>query len=65
MYAIDREDVYPAVLDEYIPVLLNICWHVVLFPVVLLEVLIVKHRYQSHSVALATMFFIGAGYTAW
>ncbi|XP_019856443.1 PREDICTED: androgen-dependent TFPI-regulating protein-like [Amphimedon queenslandica] len=65
LYAMDRQLIYPKVMDEYFPVAINMCWHVVLFPVVLLEVAIVQHRYPSHLVSAITLFLIGGSYTIW
>jgi hypothetical protein len=65
VYAIDREYVFPSSIDNYLPFHLNHLIHTVLLFVVPCEVLLVKHKYPSASVAIVTMLTLSAIYTTW
>ena len=63
--AADREMIHPAEIDKYIPASLNHCHHT--FPVllVLLESLIVFHRYPNNTVASFLNFLTSTLYIVW
>lgn len=65
IYAADRELIHPAELDEYIPVSLNHCQHTFPLLLVVLEGLIVFHRYPSNAVAALTNFSFSTLYIVW
>lgn len=65
IYFVDRELVYPLVLDQYIPVSLNHCWHT--FPIVFsfLEALVVFHRYPSSMWGMVVVCGFSSLYIVW
>lgn len=65
LYAVDRELVYPLVLDKHIPVSLNHCWHTAPLILVLLETLVVFHRYPSNIGAMVSNFLVSTLYIVW
>ena len=60
IYTVDRDLIFPAWIEQYIPLWLNHCIHTVILPVVLLENYLVDHRrsHQKHGLK-ATMLFVG------
>lgn len=65
VYAIDRELIYPAANDEFIPFILNHFWHTTVIICVLVELAIVFHRYPTTKTALLVIYLSGGSYLAW
>lgn len=65
IYFIDREMVYPQELDKYIPSYLNHCWHTVPAIFIVLEAIIVFHRYPSKMLSAVFVFVISTTYIVW
>ena len=65
IYAIDREVIYPAVLDNTIPFHLNHLWHTTIILCVFAELVIVFHRYPSNMVAALITLAYSCGYIVW
>jgi len=65
LYAIDRELVFPKILDEFIPPWLNHVMHTTVLPFLLVEKFLVYHDYPSRSRGLfACIGFVGL-YQLW
>ena len=50
LWAVDRELIFPKVLDQYFPAILNHCMHTTVFPLLLGQILLVKHNFPSRYV---------------
>lgn len=65
LYAIDRNLVYPEVLDKVVPSYLNHFWHSSVLLWGIFEMYLFHHRFPSTAVAAVNAFVYGAGYIAW
>ena len=65
VYAVDRELIFPSVLDPHYPALLNHGVHTMPLLIGLLEVLLERHNYPSNRAALTLLLgFLGV-YLGW
>merc|ERR1719245_2697105 len=66
IWAVDRELIFPKILDDYFPAILNHCMHTTVIPLQLGQLCLVKHNFPSRSrgftitgiLCLAYMFWI-------
>ena len=65
IYAIDRELIYPAYLDNTIPFVLNHCWHTLIVVCVLIELVVVFHQLPSNWTAALVTFGYSFAYMIW
>ncbi|KAM9809831.1 androgen-dependent TFPI-regulating protein [Syngnathus typhle] len=65
LFAYDRELVYPATMDAFIPPWINHAMHTFVFPLLLGEFLVQPHAYPRTKNALATLGLVGVGYLFW
>ena len=65
LYGIDREGIYPAFLDEYLPQDINHYWHTTVALCVLIEAILVFHRYPSTFTSNALVFAYSTAYVVW
>ncbi|CAI8031983.1 Trafficking protein particle complex subunit 9, partial [Geodia barretti] len=65
IYAIDREMIYPFRLEEYNPAILNHFWHTTIVVAVLVELLLVFHRFPTTRNAVAMIFSYSTAYIVW
>ncbi len=65
IYAIDRELIYPLALDKTIPFELNHLWHTTIVVCVLIELVVVFHRFPSNWTAIIITFIYSFGYMIW
>ncbi|XP_065898257.1 androgen-dependent TFPI-regulating protein-like [Dysidea avara] len=63
VYAVDREGIYPLILDSLLPSLLNHVWHSFIVVCVILEMLLVFHPYPTALRAIISMFVINIIYS--
>ncbi|GBM99594.1 Androgen-induced gene 1 protein [Araneus ventricosus] len=65
LYAIDRELIFPKVLDAVFPCWLNHVSHTVILPALLIETYIVKHRHPRRTEGLMYTAGFGLAYMIW
>ncbi|KFM81087.1 Androgen-induced 1 protein, partial [Stegodyphus mimosarum] len=65
LYTIDRELIFPRVLDAIFPAWLNHVSHTVILPVLLLETYILKHRHPRRKDGVVITALFGVVYTSW
>ncbi|XP_070534435.1 androgen-induced gene 1 protein-like isoform X2 [Ptychodera flava] len=65
IYAVDRELVFPARLDDIFPSWLNHVMHTTVLPFLLLEFYFVRHRYPSRKNGIFGTLFVGLSYLFW
>ena len=65
LYLIDRELVFPVVLDKVVPVYLNHFWHSFVLLWCVCEMYLFHHRFPSTQMAAINAFLIGFGYISW
>uniref|UniRef100_A0A3Q1FIK2 Androgen-dependent TFPI-regulating protein-like n=1 Tax=Acanthochromis polyacanthus TaxID=80966 RepID=A0A3Q1FIK2_9TELE len=65
IFAYDRELVYPATIDTFIPPWINHAVHTFVLPVLLGEVLVQPHTYPQTKNALAALGAVGSAYLSW
>ncbi|CAL8275966.1 unnamed protein product [Boreogadus saida] len=65
IYAVDRELVYPKVIDAIIPHWLNHAMHTIIVPLVLVQMYIQNHAYASRIKGATVMLFSGLLYMSW
>ncbi|XP_061692791.1 androgen-dependent TFPI-regulating protein isoform X1 [Syngnathoides biaculeatus] len=65
IFAYDRELVYPATIDAFLPPWTNHAMHTFVLPLVLGEFLVQYHAYPQTKCALATLGLVGLGYLFW
>ena len=65
IYAIDRELIYPAYMDNTIPFVLNHCWHTFIVVCVLIELVFVFHPLPSNWTAALITFGYSFAYMIW
>ncbi|KAF8778109.1 Androgen-induced protein 1 like [Argiope bruennichi] len=65
VYAVNRELIFPKELDGKFPAWLNHISHTIQVPTLLLEVLIVHHKYPSRKTGFATNMGFGGVYLLW
>lgn len=63
MFTIDREMVYPKIIDTYIPFWQNHGMHTTILPLVLLELFTTRHKFPSISTSLTILVAFGSLYT--
>ena len=64
-YGYNRDFIYPAELDKYIPQLLNHYWHTTIVVTVLIELLLVYHKYPSLMTSVSIIFVASTAYVIW
>uniref|UniRef100_A0A3Q2XF38 Androgen-dependent TFPI-regulating protein-like n=1 Tax=Hippocampus comes TaxID=109280 RepID=A0A3Q2XF38_HIPCM len=65
IFAYDRELVYPATIDTFLPPWINHAMHTFVLPLLLGEILVQPHAYPQTKNALATLGLVGIGYLFW
>jgi len=65
LWAIDRELIFPKILDQYFPSILNHCMHTTVIPLQLGQLFLVKHNFPSRSKGFAITGFLCLGYMIW
>ncbi|XP_017136853.1 androgen-induced gene 1 protein [Drosophila miranda] len=65
LYAIDRESIYPGLLDLIYPVWLNQSMHTIVVVYALVELCVTQHRYPARSKGLAGLGAFLVAYLAW
>lgn len=65
LYAVDRELVYPAVLDKAVPLYLNHFWHSTIILWAVFEMYLFHHRFPSTPLAAVNAFIYGTLYIGW
>ncbi|PWA25946.1 hypothetical protein CCH79_00001314 [Gambusia affinis] len=65
IFAYDRELVYPATIDAFLPPWINHAMHTLVLPVLLGEVLVQPHTYPQTRRALAALSVVGLAYLSW
>ncbi|XP_061545848.1 androgen-dependent TFPI-regulating protein [Phycodurus eques] len=65
IFAYDRELVYPATIDAFLPPWINHAMHTFVLPLLLGEFLVQHHAYPQTKNALATLGLMGLGYLFW
>ena len=65
LFYIDRELVFPLVLDEIFPNYINHMLHTTVIPFQLLELILLHHIYPKRKTGLATIFIFIALYLTW
>ncbi|XP_052236868.1 androgen-induced gene 1 protein-like isoform X1 [Dreissena polymorpha] len=65
IYAVDRELVYPKVLDALIPQWLNHAMHTTVLPFLLIEQYVVFHDYPARSKGISILLAFGFAYLCW
>ncbi|XP_077469197.1 androgen-dependent TFPI-regulating protein [Stigmatopora argus] len=65
IFAYDRELVYPATLDAFLPPWINHAMHTCVLPLLLGEVLVQPHAYPRTKNAVVTLGVVGVGYLFW
>lgn len=65
LYAINRELIFPKVLDEFFPAWLNHVSHTVILPAILVETYILKHRHPRKKEGVQITMAFGLTYGLW
>jgi len=65
IYAVDRELVFPKVLDDIIPQWLNHVWHTTVLLFLMIEKYLVYHQYPSRTTGLFICVSFGLVYQIW
>ncbi|XP_072370580.1 androgen-induced gene 1 protein-like isoform X1 [Scyliorhinus torazame] len=65
LYAFDRELVYPKILDQIIPTWMNHAMHSVVLLLLMLELILVPHRWPSHKGGMAVLISFCCSYLLW
>ena len=65
IYAIDRNLIYPEILDRIIPPYMNHFWHTTIILWVLCEIYFVHHHFPTTATVAASLFMFGGLYIAW
>lgn len=65
LYLVDRELVYPKLLDNFIPQWLNHGMHTTVLPFVIIEMRTTQHRYPSRGWGLAAACCFSLAYILW
>lgn len=65
LYLIDRELVFPEILDQFFPVYVNHMLHTTCIPLQIFELLMAYHIYPSKKAGMTTTGFFCFAYLAW
>ena len=65
IWAVDRELIFPKILDEYFPAILNHCMHTTVIPLQLGQLCLVKHNFPSRSKGFTITGILCLGYMIW
>jgi len=65
IYAIDRNIIFPEILDKYFPWYINHLWHTAVLLWALCEIYLVNHQFPSTLVAFITILLFSTLYVAW
>merc|ERR1712241_267698 len=65
IWAVDRELIFPKVLDQYFPAILNHLMHTTVIPLQLGQLLLVKHNFPSRSKGFTITAILCLGYLVW
>ena len=65
IWAVDRELIFPKVLDQYFPAILNHLMHTTVIPLQLGQLLLVRHRFPTRTKGFAITGVLCLGYLAW
>lgn len=65
IYAIDRNLVYPEILDTVVPVYINHLWHTTILLWVIFEIYLFHHHFPSTGIAAVSVLVYGAMYISW
>ncbi|XP_028405995.1 androgen-induced gene 1 protein-like [Dendronephthya gigantea] len=65
IYAIDRELIYPEILDTIIPKLCNHIMHTAVAIFLILETFLVRHRFPDNTTSLSGIMLVGLSYFFW
>merc|ERR1712130_5286 len=65
LWAIDRELIFPKILDQYFPSILNLCMHTTVIPLQLGQLILVKHNFPSRPKGFAITGLLCLGYMIW
>lgn len=65
IWAVDRELIFPKIMDEYFPAILNHCMHTTVIPLQLGQLCLVKHNFPSRSKGFTITGILCLGYMIW
>jgi len=65
LWAIDRELIFPKVLDQVFSLTLNHCMHTTVIPLQVGQLLLVKHGFPSRSLGFSITALLCLGYILW
>lgn len=65
IYAVDRELIFPEALDKFFPSWLNHALHTYVLPLLLVDMLLVNHKYPSRRAGMAGTLAFGLSYLIW
>ncbi|XP_038051417.1 androgen-induced gene 1 protein-like isoform X3 [Patiria miniata] len=65
LWAIDRELIFPKILDEFFPAWLNHVMHTTVLPILLLDMFLVRHRYPSKLTGILGLAVVALSYLSW
>ena len=65
IWAVDRELIFPKILDNYFPAILNHCMHTTVIPLQLGQLYLVKHNFPSRSKGFTITGILCLGYLIW
>ena len=65
IWAVDRELIFPKILDDYFPAILNHCMHTTVIPLQLGQLYLVKHNFPSRSKGFTITGILCLGYLIW
>ncbi|KAJ8020932.1 Androgen-induced protein1 protein [Holothuria leucospilota] len=65
IYAVDRELIFPEALDKFFPSWLNHALHTYVLPLLLVDMLLVNHKYPSRRAGMAGTLAFGFSYLIW
>ena len=65
IWAVDRELIFPKVLDEYFPAILNHLMHTTVLPLQLGQLYLVEHNFPSRSRGFTITALLFLSYLAW
>ncbi|XP_022105815.1 androgen-induced gene 1 protein-like [Acanthaster planci] len=65
IWAVDRELIFPKVLDDFFPAWLNHVMHTTVVPILLLDMFLVRHRYPSKFSGILGLVIVALSYLSW
>merc|ERR1719442_389427 len=65
LFFINRELIFPKILDDYFPAILNHCMHTTVIPFQLFQMMLIRHNFPSRSTGFAITATLFLSYLAW